>query len=443
MGVRSLCKVQTFFGLSDEDTANINLLDIICTCLLALCPLLQHYKAPFMDASSVLMVLLLPYLGFRLLQKKVWYFGAVLPLLVFSVYEIVNHGTGIMEIAREALLIVFFIAAASGAIRLKLFIRIVIAIAAVASGLIVLQYLCYYIFGFHLQLVATPLLEESAAQWIPLVQTGRIAVTGEATGFYRPSAFFLEPSHFTIFCFPALALVLLAPGTNRDRTRLLPAAVLSLGILLTTSGMGIAIVLGLWMLFAFRLLLGEGDLREKLANLLKPKSLIVLASILVFLVIAYFAVPLFRMSVNRIFFSTSGGNNAIMGRMGTGIKAIKQLSGWEFWFGKSNWGNVHNWNMSGFFYTFYTQGFIGMLLSYVFYVRTLFKTKAPYFWIAAVLIGLSLVTVHTHAAFYMMFYSLILLAGYPEEKNSRFAVTNKGDVLLDRLRKSVRDAHSH
>ena len=405
--------VRNAFRLPNEDVGDITVLDKICILLLALSPILQHYKAVFDNAGTMAMIVAYCYFGIRLLRVKRWRFGVVLPLILVSVYKIVNHGTGIKEIAREGLLIAYFIAAASGVINLKYFVKVVTRVAMVASGLLIVQYFCYYVLGFHLQLVPTSLLDDSAEQWILLAQTGRISVTGKMMSFYRPSAFFLEPSHMTLYSFSALAMIVLSE--KFDRKHIVSAVLVSAGILLSTSGMGIALVFGIWGIYVFKRLIGEGKPRDQIKRLIRPKTLIWFAAAASIFLALFCLVEPIRMSIIRIFYN-SNGKSAIEGRMGTGIIAVRSLSGSEFWFGKQNWGNVHNWNMAGFFYMFYTQGFIGVLLSYVFYICSMFKAKKSSFWIAMILIGLSFVTIQTHAAYYMLFYVMILLSGYDEKK---------------------------
>ncbi len=413
--------------LTDDSPIKM-LLDKIFAAILALCPILQHYDCIIKDAGTVFMAVAFCYFGIQLLRAKRWHFGIVLPLVAMSLYEIVNHGTGVMEIAREALLIGYFVAAASGVVNFKYYVKAATCVAFSAGALLVVQYVCYYALGFHLQLVNTAWLDSGAEQWVLLAETGRISVTGKPMSFYRPSAFFLEPSHLTLYTFPLLGLSVLSP--KMDLKRIIVASVLSLSIILSTSGMGIAIVFGFWGLYLVRHLMGDGDLRRRIKTLFRPKNLVwIFGLILIFGGLYAFFEP-FRMSVNRIF-SSANGKNAIEGRMGTGISAIKSLSGVEFWLGKSDWGNVHKWNMAGFFYTFYTQGFIGVLLSFGFYVYTLIKTKDAYFWLAFIVIGLSLITIHTHAAFYMMYYVMIMLGGHDLTKDKlyipNFFIRKKAD----------------
>ncbi len=414
----------------DNHSNSTMIFDKFVTFLLVMCPILQHYKSFFMEASAVICIVLLPYFALKLLYKRVFVFGAVLPLILFSLYEIVNHGTNIMEIAREMLLLVYFLAAASGAIDLKFYIKSATLIAIVACILLIIQYFCYYVLGFHLQLIITPFLKSSASQWIALAQTGRISVSGNLMKFYRPSAFFLEPSHLTIFLTPILTILLLSK--KRNILHFLTVILISLGMVLSTSGMGIVLVIGLWALFIFNKLTKEANgFTEKIRMLFKPKTLIFLLVFCLIVFVLYLTIEPIRMSINRIFLSSSSGKSAISGRTSTGFKLIKELVGWEFWFGKSDWGNVHKWNMTGFFYPFYTQGLIGMLLSYGFYVLSLFKTKSSYFWLSLIVIGLSFFTLHTNAAYYMMYFVFFMLNGF-DKTNDKFVIKN---ALYDKIKK--------
>lgn len=409
--------LQDVFSLPIKKPKKVGTLEGICLFLLALCPLFQHYDGFLRDASTSLLLVLFVYFGIRLLCVKEWRFGVVIPLFIFSFYEIFNHGIGALKIGRELLLMGYFVAASSRAINLRQFARIAIRIASIACGLIILQYVCYYILGFHLQLVPTALLSEDAEQWVKLAQTGIISVTGKTMRFYRPSAFFLEPSHFALYCFAPLVLVVLSSKMSR---KYLPTAILlSLGILLSTSGMGIALVVGTWGIYFLNKLMGTGTLKERMKKLLTPRNLLVIGVALICMIVLYFAVPLVKMSVNRIFVGTDGGKSAIMGRMGTGIKAVESLldKGIQFWLGRNDWGNVHKWNMAGFFYTFFTQGLVGMLLSYGFYISSIFQTSKDRVWLCLCIIALSFVTVHTHAAFFMLYYVLLILGGYKLENS--------------------------
>ena len=393
-------------------TESMSWLDKISTILLVICPLFQHYRCAGTNLSTVCMVVLFVYFGIRLLEKKSWRVLMVIPIALFSVYEVVNHGTDLTEISREMLLLGYFVAAASGAVNVRYYAKCAIPVALAASVLLAVQYICFYVFGFHLQLVPTALFTQQAQQWTLLAQTGLIDVTGRTMSFYRPSAFFLEPSHLAIYCFVPLVLLALSDGMNKQRFVL--AAVITMGILLSTSGMGMALLVGIWGVFILRCFMGTGTPKQKLKNLASPRFLLLVGCCLLLMIGAYFFIPFFHSAVNRIFVGENGGTNAIMGRVGTGIQSLGMLKGKSFFFGDDNWREASNWNMQGFFYGFFTQGFIGMLLSYGFYVQSLFRAKGPYFWLTVLILMLSFFTAHTHAAFFMLYYVLIIMNGYGE-----------------------------
>ena len=94
---------------------------------------------------------------------------------------------------------VYLVSVAFHSIDTKTLYKTGVFVSMVASAALLLQYACFYVFGFHLQLVPTGLLLPSADQWVLGAQTGLAGITGKMRDFYRPSAFFLEPSHTYIY----------------------------------------------------------------------------------------------------------------------------------------------------------------------------------------------------------------------------------------------------
>lgn len=101
-------------------------------------------------------------------------------------------------------------------------------IAQVASILIIVQYVCHYIFGFHLKLVPVSLLLPESSQWIAGAETGQVGINGIRSELYRPSAFFLEPSHMFLYVFPILFVFLLSPNIDNWRRKI--AILLTVGL---------------------------------------------------------------------------------------------------------------------------------------------------------------------------------------------------------------------
>lgn len=184
-----------------------------------------------------------------------------------------------------------------GGINLKFVARSAYLVAMAAGIGIILQCICYYLFGFHLQLVVTNWLLEESHAWVKLAQTGIIGITGKASAFYHPSAFFLEPSHMFLYFVPNLFLLLLTPEMNWLKR--ISAILLSIGLVLSTSGMGIALVVGAWLLQLGFCKGKENILRFKhffrMQNVLRC-----VAFLLIFVVIA-FCLPFLRYSILRVF----------------------------------------------------------------------------------------------------------------------------------------------
>jgi len=351
----------------------------------------------------------------RLRASGLVHMGTISPLIVFYLYKVVVHGSSALEFAHAAVMVVFFIAIANGCINVTYFMRTASVVAALASVSVVFQYVCHYVLGFHLQLVPTSLLLPESEQWIFGAQTGLSGITGRYSNFYRPSAFFLEPSHLFIYVFPVLCVLLFAPSMNLWRLR--AALLITLGLFLSTSGMGICVSAGLWMLYGgfYR---GKEN-RSKVTNLLTPRNTVLIVAILVALMVSYFNIPFFNQSVNRIFGIDVTGTDAISGRVRLAHSLAQTLTGSVLWFGMKESVSDIEFNLSGYYATLLKYGISGTLLSYVFYVRSLFRLRAQYFWLSSVIILISFFTAHTHGTFFMLYFVVILMEGHDERRIGR------------------------
>ena len=206
-----------------------NIIDSVIGLLVALCPILQHYNGFFLEVSSEILIILFPYVLIKLSAKQTIVLKSVLPLLLYAVYISIIHGFSVFLFLREILLFVFFLAAYNNAFNVSCMISAARSISLLAAVCIIAQYFSYYILGNHLQLVPTNMLVDSASQWIALAKTGHISVTGSWMALYRPSAFFLEPSHLAIYTLPVLIFELL--GKRNRYTSL----ILTVSIFLSTS----------------------------------------------------------------------------------------------------------------------------------------------------------------------------------------------------------------
>lgn len=397
-----------------ETRSWIRILDRILASLLALCPVLQHYRAPLFNAALMVMVLAVPYLLCRIAMKwkqiRLADLKPVLVLAVYMVYRVVDHGTSLTELGQSAVLVVFFAAAALGCIDIPWMCRSALVVACTASVVLVVQYISYYLFGRHLQMVPVSLLLPSADQWVLNARTGLANINGELRddGFYRPSAFFLEPSHVYIYLFPQLLMLVL--GKTQNLRAKLTAVLLSLGLVLCTSSMGIVAVCAAWGLyFAFY---NEQTQTFTIKNLARRRTKIMLAGALAAFILAVIFVPQVQRIVVRIFYNEPGKSTAIGGRVNKALKGLGDLHGMQWIFGVADTTHGISYNMPGLIAALYRHGLIGMVLSLEFYTKSIWKLKMPFWPVALMILGTSFFSAHTHSTVGMMYYVLILMLGY-------------------------------
>ena len=261
----------------------VSIIDKICIFLLAICPILQHYKGLFVNAAVTVLLFVVLLALVKVYKKR--YLGVrcikfVFPLVLFFFFKVIDHGTTVTEFGQAVVFSILVITIANGCFNTKYFLNIITIVSVIACICIIIQYICYYFFNFHFQMVPTSLLLPKSSQWILGAETGRASITGRISRFYRPSAFFLEPSHMFIYMFTPLTLLLLSEKfTQRERNL---SILLSFGMVLSTSGMGILTVVGLWIVF-----LGRRGGKFSLSKLFRPKTVLIilffLSGIIIFL----------------------------------------------------------------------------------------------------------------------------------------------------------------
>lgn len=396
---------------------NDGILDKICVFCLVLTPLLQHYQGVVVELSVCVLVALIPYLFIKVLKNiksiDIMCVAVIAPLLLFRIYAVIAHGTDFLEVAHAGVVCFYYIIAACGLLNIKNFIKYGYCVAMAASIAIIMQYCCFYIFDFHLQLVPTSLLLPESDYWVVRAQTGFGNVI-DPEAFYRPSAFFLEPSHMFLYLFPQLFIVLLSPNKRIWKTA--SAVVMTIGLILTTSGMGICVAAGAWGLY-FTCSSGKDNIIS-LRYLFRIRNLWVIPLYLLACYLLYDNVIVIEDSINRIFVSeSSSASTAIEGRTESAASVINKIEGIDVIFGVSDSTADLNCNMSGFRATQYKYGIIGLILSYAFYVFSFLKLRYHYVWISFIILIVSYFSAHTHGTFYMMYYVFILLEGWHSAKN--------------------------
>lgn len=397
-------------------SGNEHFLDKFCALLLALAPILRHYVGIYESAGITALLLVVPIITLRFFKKfsegviDKNCISAVLPMVLFEGYSILIHGFSVSKLLYHGFMIWVYFCVACGCVNLRYVIRYAAMVACIATGALVLQYTTYYLFGFHTRCVPTELFLVKDNRWLERALYG----LSEGATSYRPSSIFMEPSHLFLYFFPLLCMCLLLPDMTVWRKRI--AVILTVGIVLSTSGMGIAVAIGLWGLYLAMYYEKRGKIRFRWTTLFSWQTVCIIVLLLIALVGAYCFVPFFRNSVNRIFVNSSG-STAIEGRISRVSEFVKTITGKAVLFGASGVASTLDFHLPGFFATYIKWGIIGLVLTYWFYGQGLLRLKGAYFWFSFLILVLSFFTAHTHGTFYMIYYFLFLINGYYEKKH--------------------------
>lgn len=393
--------------------SNRNFLDLLCATGLAFCPILQYYVGPFENMGISILMAVMPWIALRLIYKLVRIATiprggttVVIGLIAFLLYRSFVHELSGKNILFNLALIVLYLAAINGCVNVRQFLRTSAAVAATASVLVVIQTASYYLLHYHIQLAPTSLFIPEASAWILQAKTGIIGVTQRVGKLYRPSAFFMEPSHMFLYTFPHLCLMLLSPNINRARIRW--AILFSIGIVLCTSGMGVVVTAGMWGLH-YAMSSGRKN-QLRIRNMLKPRNFIPVLFFLTALIGAFIAVPVVRQSVLRFLDMSESG--AIAGRTRLATNLLRSLRGKRLLLGVTNTVEGIEFNMSGFAATLYKFGVVGVILGFWTYVYGVLRLKNAWFWISLIVVAVSFFSAQTHGTFYMIYYVFFIMEGW-------------------------------
>ncbi|MBQ6307305.1 MAG: hypothetical protein IJK78_12135 [Bacteroidales bacterium] len=391
----------------------------LCALVFALAPILQHYIGIIQNAGFTVLILISPILVLKFLAKisgngiNKECLVAILPLILFELYTVVVHGVVASRLFYVLFLILLFLSIASGCVNISYFIRYAVIVAIMATIAVLAEYVSHYVLHRDLDLKFLEYLVKDDTIW----DRNAEAIEGldVSAYFFRPSGFFLEPSHFFLYSFPLIGVCLLSPERNRKSMR--AAIFISLGVILSTSGMGIACVIGLWLVY-FVLKNNDFGIKGALARFFSARTILIGAVAIVILFVAYLFVPFFQSSVDRIF--TNDDHSAIDGRVRLASSFAKSISGQAIYFGTPGITRGLEFNLSGFYATYFKWGIVGLFFTYWFYIQGIFKLKGAYFWISLIIVVISYYTAHTHGTFYMLYYILFLMSGYYDRSMEKY-----------------------
>lgn len=215
-------------------------------------------------------------------------------------------------------------------ININICIRTFEIIIYILTAAIVLQYFIYYAFGTTYNIIQLPGLNYTE-EYVSL----------NTSNNFRPSGFFLEPSHLTQFVLPIIVFELFGKYKSIRK-----AFIFSACCLLSTSSTAVILLLVIWILYF--LIQSSCSPKEFI------KSVILLLIISIIIYFAYKNISQITYAVDRLMDTES---NVYSGRLGAGEKLVQSVSGIQRFIGYG-YGNVDNSiYMNSINYMYYCGGY--------------------------------------------------------------------------------------
>ena len=329
---------------------------------------LGYYKQIFSSSpSQIAMLLLCIYSISALCLKRIINLKHMFFLTIFQVYVLLIHGFSAYEMLSICTILLVVLALLNNRFNIELFWSVLDFCAVIATVMIFFQAIIFYVSGtavdlFPVSLVDAKRLAEDSSLHLNIVQNGII----------RPAAFFAEPSHYTHFVSPLLIQYMLTEEKRKVKKKLI--IFVSIGVVLSTSGMGLVLVAALWIFYVFQLIYSR-----------KKKYLLYGICLLVFFIgifIFFFNNnAYFQKSIVRIFIPSSFSSSAIGGRTAGIENMFRMLNGNEVWFGTGEATNrINNGFIGGIFQIIYQNGVLGAILYTCIYLSSAFKLREGNRW---------------------------------------------------------------
>lgn len=373
-----------------------------CFCLfVALIPIVYVYNFPAVNVSigTVLMFAFIPHVIIKSSviksKQRKSATGILVAILMYFTYLVVRSDGIEKQMLLYFVTIMMLILVVKGGLNNSLFRQNIETIAVINSLIILVQVVAHYLFHRNIQFIQYSLLQQDYKETYASVST-------EFFTLYRPCGLFLEPSFNSQYCLFALISCLFSQNARPKYKRVL---IICLGIILSTSGMGIMLMSGIitWFLFINK---------EKFGK--KIRKIIIALGIICFLLPVLIRTPFFRNAIERVF-SSFEGYNAIEGRTGNWQQALHSLNTHQYIFGLGGSSN-YQWYLSGFPDTIYKYGVVGIILKINIFIQVIIRRRSNYIMCCSVVYLVLFCVAHLTGAFLDAFYICILLGDYYYEE---------------------------
>lgn len=366
---------------------------------LAILPILMPYRIPGtgLRLPTILTAIAFFYCILQLPKRKLNIsVGILIPFFLYLVYVMTKSTIQMAFFNGSVIIIISTIC--TGIINVQRLRNIIEMIAALAAICVILQQFVHIIVGIHIPLILGSFMAEDL-----LVPYGFLLTTGIGIeGIYRPSAFFLEPAHFSQYCIIGLGSCLFTQFPNFKR-----AILISFGVLACTSGMGFVSVFAMWLWW---LLTRNSSKKE----ILRKVPFLILGAFIAFFILDNISFT--HGIISRFMPNSDSDYNAINGR----------LFWWDTFFGDFSvsgflWG--FGWNnlpedvyFTGFMKILFCYGVVGVFLFFIFLIILILKSDY---------LGMACVALYSGLLFFadltyyhnLLFYIGTFLVFYLEKKN--------------------------
>ena len=330
----------------------INIRDVYSG-IIAFLPIFMYINIPGINLGlgTVLLIITVPYA----LTKKIIVKKEIkeLPFFLLLGYLLLKSTDEVINVLILLIIIMHIHGALNGSINCRVVRKIMQCVAVCATYCVIIQLIFYYLLGIRFSFLPSFLVADEFKYYY----------TTEIQSIYRASAFFLEPSHYSQYICISL-LFTFFPEDNR-KPDIAKAFWIILGCLLTTSGIGIALCIGVlgWYLLFNRMKSGKKIIYIFIG---------MVAAVLIFLVLMQ--IPLFAFSIQRIFGEVDG-YNAIEGRTWLWDAYIGTMSTNERIVGLGV-SNIPKGYMTGLMHMIYCYGYIGLAIMVFVYIYLFIKSKS-------------------------------------------------------------------
>lgn len=261
-----------------------------------LLPFLMVYKLPFISfgLGVLLSIVFLPYVFVKLLKGQWFHKRLILPVLflVYYAYAVSDSFNNSLL----CLIALIHIVASSSSLDYKKFAAVIKSWSLISSLILLFQWLIYHTLGVFVSFIWDEYMLDGFQGVKGIVEGGSVA---------RISSVFAEPSHFSKYALIGLSFILFEDSLTKKQ--LVKSAIISLAILLSTSGIGVVGVVVLWS--AYYLYNNTNNFRKR--NLfINIIFLIIGGGVVLYILYNYTDVGF---SINRII-GSQDGYNAIEGR---------------------------------------------------------------------------------------------------------------------------------